>query len=109
MKGHLCLTGWRRYDARSYWADESRGRCAGRDRLVRVRLVRPILGGHQRLGRARTVTVLSTEHHRQVLQRFDALLGAEDLTELDELCTPDMVNHALAPDRPAGLAGTRRR
>jgi predicted ester cyclase len=53
------------------------------------------------------VTALSTEHHRQVLQRFDALLGAEDLTELDELCTPDMVNHALAPDRPAGLAGTR--
>ncbi|MGV1009496.1 MAG: hypothetical protein ACOYBY_12910 [Dermatophilaceae bacterium] len=28
------------------------------------------------------------------------------LTKLDELCTPDMVNHALAPDRPAGLAGT---
>ncbi|MCW2758375.1 MAG: hypothetical protein JWO46_2121, partial [Nocardioidaceae bacterium] len=22
-------------------------------------------------------------------------------------CTPDMVNHALAPDRPKGLAGTR--
>jgi predicted ester cyclase len=50
---------------------------------------------------------LSTEHNRKVLQRFDALLGADDLSELDELCTPGMVNHALAPDRPAGLAGTR--
>jgi predicted ester cyclase len=50
---------------------------------------------------------MSNEHHRRVLERFDALLGADDLTELDELCTPDLVNHALAPDRPAGLAGTR--
>ena len=50
---------------------------------------------------------MSTEHNREVLQRFDALLGADDLSELEELCTPDMVNHALAPDRPAGLAGTR--
>jgi predicted ester cyclase len=51
--------------------------------------------------------VVSTQHNRQVLEGFDALLGADDLDELDELCTPDMVNHALAPDRPAGLAGTR--
>ncbi|MGB8385232.1 MAG: ester cyclase [Dermatophilaceae bacterium] len=50
---------------------------------------------------------MSTDHNQRVLQRFDALLGADDLTELDDLCTPDMVNHALAPDRPAGLAGTR--
>ena len=42
-----------------------------------------------------------------VLERFDALLGRDDLSELDELCTPDMVNHALATDRPSGLAGTR--
>jgi predicted ester cyclase len=53
------------------------------------------------------VTGLSTERNRQVLQRFDALLGADDLSDLDELCTPDMVNHALAADRPAGVAGTR--
>jgi predicted ester cyclase len=50
---------------------------------------------------------MSTERHKEVLARFDALLGADDLTELDQLCTPDMVNHALAPDRPRGLAGTR--
>jgi predicted ester cyclase len=29
------------------------------------------------------------------------------LSALDQLCVPDMVNHALAPDRPPGLAGTR--
>lgn len=75
--------------------------------MVQVTLVRPILVHHQRLGQARTVTALSTERNRQVLQRFDALLGTDDLNELDELCTPDMVNHALAPDRPAGLEGTR--
>lgn len=50
---------------------------------------------------------MGTETNRQTLARFDALLGADDLTELDELCTPDMVNHAIAPDRPRGLAGTR--
>jgi predicted ester cyclase len=50
---------------------------------------------------------VSTAHNRSVVERFDALFGKTDLTELDELCTPDMVNHALAPDRPQGLAGTR--
>ncbi len=45
--------------------------------------------------------------NRAVIERFDALLNSQDLTQLDELCTPDMVNHALAPGRPAGLAGTR--
>jgi predicted ester cyclase len=50
---------------------------------------------------------LSTHHHKEILERFDALLGADDLSDLDELCTPDIVNHALSPDRPPGLAGTR--
>jgi predicted ester cyclase len=50
---------------------------------------------------------MSTDIHKQVLGRFDALLGQDDLSELNELCAPDMVNHALAADRPAGLAGTR--
>jgi predicted ester cyclase len=45
--------------------------------------------------------------NRAVIERFDALLYSQDLTQLEELCTPDMVNHALAPGRPAGLAGTR--
>lgn len=50
---------------------------------------------------------MSVQRNKETLERFDALLGSEDLSELDELCTPDMVNHALAPDRPPGLAGTR--
>ena len=50
---------------------------------------------------------MSTERNKAVLTRFDALLGSDDLSPLEELCTPDMVNHALAPDRPRGLAGTR--
>jgi len=50
---------------------------------------------------------MSPQRNKEILERFDALLGSDDLTELDELCTPDMVNHALAPDRPKGLAGTR--
>src|SRR5215211_2678706 len=45
--------------------------------------------------------------NRRVLAEFDALLGAEDLAPLDRLCRADMVNHAIAADRPAGLAGTR--
>ena len=50
---------------------------------------------------------METQHNKEILQRFDALLGSDDLSELDELCAADMVNHALAPDRPRDLAGTR--
>jgi predicted ester cyclase len=45
--------------------------------------------------------------NKTVVERFDALVNSADLDELDVLCTPDMINHALAPNRPAGLAGTR--
>jgi predicted ester cyclase len=50
---------------------------------------------------------MSTEANKSVLAQFDALVGADDLSQLEVLCTPGMVNHAIAPDRPAGLAGTR--
>ena len=50
---------------------------------------------------------MGVDENKQTLEAFDRLLGAEDLSALDRLCVPDMVNHALAPDRPAGLAGTR--
>jgi predicted ester cyclase len=50
---------------------------------------------------------MGTQSNKDVLERFDALVGSEDLSDLDELCRPDMVNHALAPGRPRGLAGTR--
>jgi predicted ester cyclase len=47
------------------------------------------------------------DDNRHVVERFDALLNSQQLDQLDQLCTADMVNHALAPGRPAGLAGTR--
>jgi predicted ester cyclase len=51
--------------------------------------------------------MMSTDLNRSVVERFDRLFGAANLDGLDELCTPDMVNHSLAPTRPQGLAGTR--
>jgi predicted ester cyclase len=50
---------------------------------------------------------MGVEENKRVLAEFDQLLGANDLSPLDRLCRPDMINHALAPDRPIGLAGTR--
>ena len=50
---------------------------------------------------------MGVDENKRVLAEFDQLLGADDLSPLDRLCRPDMVNHAIAPDRPAGLAGTR--
>lgn len=49
---------------------------------------------------------MSTESNRALVERFDAILNTGDLTELDKLCSPDMVNHSLAPGRPPGLAGS---
>ena len=50
---------------------------------------------------------MGTATNRRIVERFDALLAKPDLDVLEELCAPDMTNHALAPDRPQGLAGTR--
>jgi predicted ester cyclase len=53
------------------------------------------------------VAAVGVEENKRTLEEFDKLLGSDDVSALDRLCTPDMVNHALASDRPAGLAGTR--
>jgi hypothetical protein len=51
---------------------------------------------------------MDADANKQVVARFDALGNAGgDLTGLDVLCTPDTVNHALAPTMPAGIEGTR--
>ena len=50
---------------------------------------------------------MSNDDNKRIVERFDALLGQADLSELDDLCNPDMVNHTLPPDRRRGLAGTR--
>lgn len=51
---------------------------------------------------------MDVSHNKAVVAQIDQL-GNEggDLSILDTLCTPDMVNHALAPGRPQGLEGTR--
>jgi predicted ester cyclase len=50
---------------------------------------------------------MGVEENKKVVERFEELITTQELDLLDELCSPDLVNHALAPDRPAGLAGTR--
>jgi predicted ester cyclase len=47
-------------------------------------------------------------HNKAVVAQVDDLGNSGgDLAILDNLCTPDMINHALAPGRPQGLEGTR--
>ena len=43
---------------------------------------------------------MATDTNLEIVERFDAMLNTGDLTELDELCSPDMANHALAPTHP---------
>jgi predicted ester cyclase len=50
---------------------------------------------------------MDEESNKGIVERFDGILNSRDLDQLDELCSPDMVNHALAPQRPPGLDGTR--
>lgn len=50
---------------------------------------------------------MGVEENKKVVERFEEMITTQELDLLEELCTPDMVNHSLAPDRPAGLAGTR--
>jgi ketosteroid isomerase-like protein len=51
--------------------------------------------------------IVDTEENKVVVQRFDELVRNGDPNDLGELCTPEMVNHALAGARPSGLEGTR--
>ncbi len=51
---------------------------------------------------------MNLDRNKAVVREFDALGNGEgDLSRLDALCAPDVVNHALAPGRPQGIAGTR--
>lgn len=47
------------------------------------------------------------QRNKSIVRRFDELIRDGDPNDLATLCTPDMVNHALAPSRPSGLEGTR--
>ncbi len=50
---------------------------------------------------------MGIDDNKQTLQRFDRLVEACEAEQLDEICTPDMRNHALASQRTAGLEGTK--
>ena len=50
---------------------------------------------------------MGVHDNKQTLERFDRLVEACEAEQLDEICTPDMRNHALASQRTAGLEGTQ--
>ena len=50
---------------------------------------------------------MTTDANKEIVERFDGMLNTGDLTALEDLCSPDMTNHALRADRPGGLEGTR--
>jgi ketosteroid isomerase-like protein len=61
-----------------------------------------------RSGLRATQASMDLEANKAVVREFDELgNGAGDLSRLELLCAPNMVNHALAPGRPQGLGGTR--
>src|SRR5215472_10305308 len=51
---------------------------------------------------------MDAERNKEVIREFGELGDDRgNLSRLDELCAPDIVNHALAPGRPQGIEGTR--
>jgi ketosteroid isomerase-like protein len=50
---------------------------------------------------------MTAEQNKELIRRFDEAVARGDVEALDDLCTPEMVNHSLAPSRPEGLEGTR--
>ncbi|MEU4292752.1 hypothetical protein AB0E63_31390 [Kribbella sp. NPDC026596] len=45
------------------------------------------------------------KRNKIVVERFMELVDhGGDLSELDTLCAPDFVNHAMAPGRPNGVS-----
>jgi predicted ester cyclase len=50
---------------------------------------------------------MGIHENKSTVERFDRLTAACDLDALDEICTVDMINHALASHRRTGLEGTK--
>jgi predicted ester cyclase len=50
---------------------------------------------------------VSVDGNKHTVGRFDRLVEACDADHLDEICTPDLRNHALGSHRPEGLEGTK--
>ncbi len=50
---------------------------------------------------------MGIEENKQTVAQFDRLTAACEADALDNICTPDLTNHALAAGRSAGLEGTK--
>ena len=50
---------------------------------------------------------MGIQDNKRTLERFDRLIEACEAERLDEICTPEMRNHALASVRTDGLEGTK--
>jgi predicted ester cyclase len=51
---------------------------------------------------------MNEERNKAVVARFEELGdGTGNIETLDDLCTPDMINHALAAGAAPGIEGTR--
>lgn len=51
---------------------------------------------------------MTISDNKVVVAEFDSLgNGSGDLSRLDALCAPNIINHALAAGRPQGIEGTR--
>lgn len=50
---------------------------------------------------------MEAQRNKDVVRQFEEMVCSGAVDQLDELCTPDMVNHSLAPGRPSGIEGTR--
>src|SRR5437763_17183088 len=51
---------------------------------------------------------MDLERNKAVVREFDALSNGEgDIGRLDELCTPDIMNHALGSNGRRGIEATR--
>lgn len=50
---------------------------------------------------------MGIHENKHTMQRFDRLIETCEADALDEICAPDMTNHALAAHRAPGLEGTK--
>src|SRR5688572_3236013 len=58
--------------------------------------------------RKRVRSRMDKERNKAVVARLDELAnGTGNIDDLDELCTPNFVNHALAAGAAPGIEGTR--
>ncbi len=51
---------------------------------------------------------MSTEANKEIVRRwFDEVIGQRKIDLIDEICAPDVVNHAAVPERRYGIEGMK--